>query len=164
MPFDFVPVTISDIDDICDLIDEIWDEDSILITDNGFDPWKEQTRKFFQASIDDPRINALVLRNDSGKLIACGAAVICEHDPHHYFVKGDQFGYIRLMRVAKKERGNGIATAMLKAFMTWYKQNDIVEIHLHASDQARPLYERAGFRVSKTVDMWYHPELELADL
>ncbi len=53
--------------------------------------------------------------------------------------------YIMTMYTDPAARGQGVATAIVRAMIAWARQHDYARIFLHASRQGRPVYERIGF-------------------
>ena len=48
--------------------------------------------------------------------------------------------------VEKEFRRRGIARAIMETMITWCRENEFVNVGLHASDEGRPLYEKLGFK------------------
>ncbi len=52
-----------------------------------------------------------------------------------------------------EHRRRGIARALVERAIGWVREQGIVEVRLHASDQGRPLYEGIGFRQTNEMRM-----------
>ena len=56
-------------------------------------------------------------------------------------------GHIGRMAVLKECRGEGVGSAMLAALLDFARQQQCVEVYLHAQVAAIPFYEKQGFIV-----------------
>ncbi len=56
-----------------------------------------------------------------------------------------RYAYLLNLYVEQEYRRQGIAMALVERSIAWAREQGIVEVRLHASDQGRPLYEDVGF-------------------
>ena len=53
--------------------------------------------------------------------------------------------HLGFLYVTKEARGRGIGEQLLRTVLDWCEAEGVERVQLHAVDEARPLYERAGF-------------------
>jgi len=80
----------------------------------------------------------------AGRLVACGAGVVCERlpSPAHASAK---VGYVQWMSTEPSFRRRGLARAVLRALLDWFEAQGVDNVELHASPAGDPLYRSEGF-------------------
>ena len=64
-----------------------------------------------------------------------------------------RYAYLMSLYVEPEYRRKGMARALVERTIAWAREQGIVEVRLHASDQGRPLYEGIGFRQTNEMRM-----------
>ncbi|MCC6960745.1 MAG: GNAT family N-acetyltransferase [Dehalococcoidia bacterium] len=78
----------------------------------------------------------LALRDETGRLAAMGGAAVMAPG-----------GFICNMVVRPEHKRRGMGRRIFNELIAWLQQNGHASIQLEATDEGRPLYEQAGFRV-----------------
>jgi len=89
-----------------------------------------------------------------GALVATSGVTIFERPPNGANPSGLE-AYLSNMYTLPDWRGRGLGTALVAAIVAHLKATRVRRIWLHATEQGRPVYARAGFVPSET-------EMELA--
>ena len=63
-------------------------------------------------------------------------------------------GWIGALGVVPRQRSNGIGAALTAGAVAWLKQAGATSVLLYATDEGRPVYERAGFRPGGRARAW----------
>ena len=84
-----------------------------------------------------------------GEVVATSGLCFFERPPNGTSPKGLE-AYVMNMYTAPAWRGRGLATALLDAALAHVRKTDARRVWLHATDEGRPVYERAGFVASDT--------------
>ena len=50
-------------------------------------------------------------------------------------------------------RRQGLARRVLETMLAWCREQEIVRVYLHASDEGRPLYESLGFEATNEMKL-----------
>ena len=99
-----------------------------------------------------PELWLLAEEEATGKVVGLG---LNEIDPHWIAETGRQEGYVDTLAVLREYRGQGLGTAILAQSLHALRQAGMEAAHLHADAEnltgAMRIYERAGFRLRKTV-------------
>ncbi|WP_184967746.1 GNAT family N-acetyltransferase [Nonomuraea endophytica] len=107
------------------------------------DDWQEPYAKSLHERLGDPDVAVLVIDGDDG-LAACGIGFIFQRFPGPGRWDG-RFGYILGMATDPRHRRQGHGRAIMDALMSWYRDNDITRVDLHATSDGEPLYRSMGF-------------------
>lgn len=78
------------------------------------------------------------------KVIGTSGLVFLERPPLGGNLSGIE-GYIMNMYTLPGHRRKGVATALINSMVKNLKDRDIKSVHLHATDNGRPVYEKLGF-------------------
>lgn len=78
-------------------------------------------------------------------IVAISGLNIFEKPPSYKNLTGVE-GYIMNIYVDKAHRGKGIATALMKAILSYLEANAIHHVTLLATDEGRKVYEKLGFQ------------------
>lgn len=101
-------------------------------------------RDYFAAELPDGRFLGWLACDDDGAAIGCGGLVYLRKPPMLANPTGRE-AYVMNMYTAPAWRGRGVATQILAAIVAHARESGVPRVHLHASDQGRPVYARAGF-------------------
>ena len=86
--------------------------------------------------------------------LARGGAFIAERGDHIAgLARIDDTGHVDLLFVHPDAEGRGVARALLEHLCSWARANGIETLISHVSITARPVFERAGFRVLETQEV-----------
>lgn len=89
----------------------------------------------------------------NGQVVAGGAIVIHSAPPTIRNLDGRE-GYIMNVATLPQWRCQGIATALLHVMLDALRAADITAVSLHASEEGRPIYVRAGFWASNEMRLF----------
>ena len=112
----------------------------------------EAFRRYLQRKLPTGEFLAWVAEEE-GEIVATSGMVFFERPPNGTSPSGLE-AYVMNMYTRPEWRGRGIASALLDAAVLRVKKTDARRVWLHATDEGRPVYERAGFVAS-------HAEMEL---
>lgn len=85
-----------------------------------------------------------------GTVVASGGLVIHPVPPTPQNTAGKE-GYIMNMYTCPGWRGQGVATAILRAMLDYLRDQAIPTVSLHATPEGQHIYEQAGFRPSNEM-------------
>ena len=91
---------------------------------------------------------AWVAENEGG-IVGTSGLTLFERPPNGANMAGLE-AYLSNMYTVPGWRGKGVGTALVKAIIDHVKGTRARRIWLHATEQGRPVYEKAGFVVSET--------------
>ncbi len=80
-----------------------------------------------------------------GRIPASGALWLMPLPPRPW-TRGDRAPYLMSMYTEREDRGKGYATLVVDAATRWARAHGHKVVILHASDEAKGIYEKAGFR------------------
>ena len=106
-------------------------------------------RDYLTTDLPSERFIAWLVLDDSGEPIGCGGLVFLQKPPSVDNHSGRE-GYIMNMYTMPAWRGRGIASQLLPTILAFVRKSGVTRVRLHATDQGRPIYERAGFRPTGT--------------
>ncbi|MGH2758713.1 MAG: GNAT family N-acetyltransferase [Actinomycetota bacterium] len=87
---------------------------------------------------------------NAGEIVACGVIVLYERMVRDGV--GHE-GYVQSMFTQPGYRGRGIASAIVERMMEYARERGI-DLILMATDDGRPIYERAGFQAADGYMRW----------
>lgn len=67
---------------------------------------------------------------------------------------GDELAWIGMVIVHESQRGRGLGKAVLSRALEFAQQRPVSGVGLDATEQGRPLYERAGFAEVQAIERW----------
>jgi GNAT superfamily N-acetyltransferase len=91
---------------------------------------------------------AWVAEGEDG-IVGTSGVTLFERPPNGANVAGIE-AYLSNMYTVPNRRGKGIGTALVEAVVAHLKETRARRIWLHATEEGRPLYEKAGFVASET--------------
>ncbi len=100
------------------------------------------TREDLASGLDKRTIYYLI-REDDSIIGGCGVA-ICHVLPSNKNPRGE-FAYVYNMYIERKYRRRGFAVELLDYIKEKCREMGILRLYLHASDEGRIVYEKAGF-------------------
>lgn len=106
-------------------------------------PLAEATREYLAAKIPTGEYRAWVAEVDDG-IVAVSGLVLFENLPRNRNLSGLE-AYITNMYTIPEWRGKGVATGLLREILTFVKGTDARRAWLRATEDGRPIYEKAGF-------------------
>lgn len=86
---------------------------------------------------------------DEGAIVATSGVTIFERPPNGANIAGLE-AYLSNMYTVPAWRGRGVGTALVATIVTHLKTTRVRRIWLHATEQGRPVYAKAGFVHSET--------------
>ena len=84
-----------------------------------------------------------------GAIVATSGVTIFERPPNGGNIAGLE-AYLSNMYTLPAWRGRGVGTALVGTIVAHFKTTRVKRIWLHATDQGRPVYAKAGFVPSET--------------
>jgi GNAT superfamily N-acetyltransferase len=84
-----------------------------------------------------------------GEIVATSGVTIFERPPNGANVAGLE-AYLSNMYTVPAWRGRGLGSALVATIVEYFKTTRVRRIWLHATEQGRPVYARAGFVPSET--------------
>ncbi len=117
--------------------------------------WERACAAAFIELLPDPDFVTFVVDAPGGHLAGCVTVWIDRRLPGPHF--DGRVGYVANMSTDPPCRRRGIGSALIAAALRWFEQQGVQRVDLHASDEGRPVYERAGFKVPPWVAMRWHP-------
>jgi GNAT superfamily N-acetyltransferase len=106
-------------------------------------------REFLTTDLPSERFIAWLVVDDSGEAIGCGGLVFLQKPPSMGNYSGRE-AYIMNMYTMPAWRGRGIASQLMGTILAFVRESGVTRVRLHATNQGRPIYERAGFRPTGT--------------
>lgn len=111
---------------------------------------------YVAAELPAGRFLAWVGVADDGEVIACGGLVYVRKPPSPASVSGRE-AYIMNMYTVPDWRGRGVASRIFAAILAEVRAAGVDLLRLHATEDGRALYARAGFRPLDTeMVLWRH--------
>lgn len=101
-------------------------------------------RAYFTEELPTGRFIGWLACDASGAAIGSGGFVFVRRPPQPGDHSGHE-GYIMNMYTVPAWRGRGVASQLVRAILDFARDAGVRRVHLHASEQGRPVYERAGF-------------------
>lgn len=92
----------------------------------------------------------------NGEVLAGGGVLVSQLLPRPGVLDGGAAALIMNMYTEPASRRRGLARELMNVILEWCRENRIMQITLHASDEGRPLYESLGF--VKTNEMRWKAE------
>ena len=105
-------------------------------------------RDYFVRKMPSGEFLAWVAESE-GKMVATSGVTIFERPPNGGNLAGLE-AYLSNMYTLPAWRGKGIGTALVAAAVAHLKATRVRRIWLHATEQGRPVYAKAGFVPSET--------------
>lgn len=118
---------------------------SHLLSDNAYDTICED---YIELYVNGTASHQLAMSNDN--IISMSGAFVKSDLPFRYF-KSSIYGYIGDVFTELGFRKQGLARALSLKSIDWLRSKSVDTIRLHASNQAKGLYEGIGF--SETSEM-----------
>jgi ribosomal protein S18 acetylase RimI-like enzyme len=103
----------------------------------------DATRAFVESAIARDALRSWVAEDDE-EAVGIVSMLLLSMPPRPADLRTDE-GYILNLHVVPVARRRGIGDALLQACMAHAAQHDVRRLFLRATDDGRPLYERAGF-------------------
>jgi GNAT superfamily N-acetyltransferase len=123
------------------------------ISDEAYDDFLAASREWTERGLTSGEyIGWLAVPKDEPKLIVSGAGVQLRQAPPHPcrpsrgggFAKG-RHAIVLNVFTEPEWRKRGAANFLMKEILAWAREERLDRLVLHASDQARSLYEKMGF-------------------
>lgn len=102
-------------------------------------------RKWARARLQSGRYVGFLIETRGGRIPASGALWLMPLPPRPW-TRGGRAPYLMSMYTEREDRGHGHATVVVRAALRWAKAHGYQVVILHASDEGKGIYERAGFR------------------
>ncbi len=134
--------TIEDVDQLVQLRLLLFEETGELV-ERDVSAFAEAIHVFLIKSLPQKSFLAWIVESEH-RIVACSGFVPFERLPVPENLLGKE-GYILNMYTLPEWRGQGLATALLQAVISYAKETDIRRLWLHATDTGRPVYEKIGF-------------------
>ena len=117
--------------------------------------WRDHAARVLAERLGSDDLAAFVVEDDeSGRLVACGAATVAQRLPGPGNPSG-RVGYVQWMVTEEGHRRRGLARAVMGAILDWYRGHRVRVVELHASSSGEGLYRSLGFESPP------HPQLRL---
>lgn len=100
--------------------------------------------RYFATEMPPGRFHGWLALDDAGEAVGCGGLVFAQKPPSHGNRSGRE-AYLMNMYTLPSWRGRGVAGEILGAILAFARESGVGAVRLHATEQGRPIYERAGF-------------------
>ncbi len=107
---------------------------------------------YFAEAVPSGEYRAWVVTTAEGEIVGGIGLKVMSMAPSPRNLDG-RYAYLMGLYVEPEHRRRGIAQALVEGAIAWAREQGIVEVRLHASDQGRPLYEGIGFRQTNEMRM-----------
>jgi GNAT superfamily N-acetyltransferase len=107
-------------------------------------PLMQAMRDYLTAELPAGRFLAWLALDDA-EPIGCGGLVFVQKPPSPGNLTGRE-AYLMNMYTVPEWRGRGIATQLMATILDCVRESGVTSVRLHATEQGRAIYERAGFR------------------
>lgn len=111
---------------------------------------------YFRRAVADHTYVALVA-TEEGAVLGSGALLVHTTLPRPKFAS-DRTGRVQSVYVVPEARRRGIARAIMEGLMAYAREERLVSLSLHPSDEARGLYESLGFEAANEMRLLLAPE------
>ncbi len=112
-------------------------------------------RRWLRARLKSGKCAAFVVEVGD-EVVASGVIWIQEAQPRPGWT-GTRQGYLLSMYTAQAHRGKGLASRIVSAALKWARSQGLDRVTLHASDQGKGLYARAGFERTREMRIVLRP-------
>jgi GNAT superfamily N-acetyltransferase len=116
--------------------------------------WKASCEEQLRAGLVDGTFAAFVADAPSaaGGLAACGVATVAQRlvGPAN---RSGRYGYVQSMVTDQRFRRQGLARAIFVALMSWFDEQGVDAVDLHATPEGEPLYRSFGFSEADTIEL-----------
>lgn len=86
-----------------------------------------------------------VVFDGEDRLVGLAAGVVDQRLPSPRRPDG-RIGYVEWLATAQSQRRRGVARLAMATLMSWFKDQGVAVVDVHASSQAQPLYLEMGFQ------------------
>lgn len=111
------------------------------------------TRAWLEQHLKNGSFKAWITEID-GKIVSCSGLMIKDYPPGYMHAPDGLEGYILNIFTLPEYRGKGLAGLMMKHIVAYLRKMGIHRATLHATEEARGLYERYGFKSTHTEMEW----------
>lgn len=116
----------------------------------------ERSVAWFAEAMDEGRATGF-LAEKNGAVVGGLSVNVLETQPQYRSLEG-RVGVIYGLFVEPETRGLGTATRLVECAVRYCRERGIEIVTLHAAEQARPIYERAGFSESNEMRLFLGEE------
>ena len=141
--------TTGDIDQLVRLRLLLFEEIGEITQDRPVDAFREATLAYLATSLQQGTFLAWVAERGN-QIVATSGLVLFERPPAPSNLSGKE-AYIMNMYTLPQWRGQGLATALLQEVLHFAKSASIKRLWLHATEQGRLVYEKAGFLMESSA-------------
>jgi GNAT superfamily N-acetyltransferase len=123
-------------------------EEDSLHDENERATFLQLTRQYFAQTIPSGEFISWVAEVE-GEIVACSGLIFFQRPPSLRNPSGKE-AFILNMYTVPQWRSRGLATQLLHALLHYVQtQTDARRIWLYATEQGRPIYEKAGFKTKQ---------------
>lgn len=140
--------TLDDVDEMISLRLVFLKEVGSLSGGVDCDELEEAIRRYLVRKMPAGEFIAWVAESE-GEVVGTSGLTFFERPPNGANMAGIE-AYLSNMYTVPGWRGKGVGTALVKAIIDHLKGTQVRRIWLHATEQGRPIYEKAGFVASET--------------
>jgi len=148
-----IEVRIADLNDVSELVRlrlAYFAEEFGELPQEKLDAIRRQLPQYFQEHLNRDCYCFAAQEKDSPKLCAC-AILCCTEKPANPHFPGGRCGYVLGVYTEQAFRGKGCATRMMQKLLEHSGTLGLDLVTLSASEMGRPIYEKLGFAVSRSV-------------
>ena len=146
-PISYRPATTNDHALIVLMISELIDE---LGPDESNDDVKAMLDDDIKTALANPNV-CIFLAELEGEAIGLSRGDIHTEDPIFRLRKDHRSGYVDQMHVRAAYRDRGIGYALLNTLETWFRDQGLEHIILHAAPKATRFYARIGYQPNREM-------------
>lgn len=107
-------------------------------------------RRWARTRLNSRRFVGFLVEREDGRIPSSGGLWLMPLPPRPW-TRGGRAPYLMSMYTEREERGKGYATLVVRAAVRWAESHGHQVVILHATDEGKGIYERAGFRATSEM-------------
>ena len=114
---------------------------------------ESQTREWISKKLSDGKLIGFIAKTQDGQAAGSGCIWIRETQPS-VITRCLEAPYLMSVYTEERFRRKGVARLVAQTALSWCKTQGYDRINLHASENARQLYESLGFEPTSEMRLW----------
>jgi ribosomal protein S18 acetylase RimI-like enzyme len=117
------------------------------------------SRRYFLNGLKSNKFQGWVAITKEGRIVSNAGVIIDHHPPGPNNFTG-KIAYIFNLYTLKEYRRQGIARKIMETILEWIKEEEILIVSLHVTDNGEKLYKSLGFTAENTMRLKMKKERE----